>query len=158
MIFRPESHIYDLISDLDGDGYFEELTYSAEAKIILELCENTRKYVEILGYKFQHSNKKYIIERFHSMYFSLAFYKNLKYLIKDMLNVLKPNLALEELPHGKTSYELLSVLFDDKLFEMQAFMYYSDVSMQEQLILQFHTNKKEELINKLLLIYNLANK
>lgn len=158
MNFKPESHIYDLISDLDGDGYFEELTYSAEAKIILELCENTRKYVEILGYKFQHSNKKYITERFHSMYFSLAFYKNLKYLIKDMLNVLKPNLALEELPHGKTSYELLRVLFDDKLFEMQAFMYYSDVSMQEQLILQFHTDKKEELINKLLLIYNLANK
>lgn len=158
MIFKPESHIYDLISDLDGEGYFEKLTYSAEAKIILELCENTHKYVEILGYKFQHSNKKYIIERFHSMYFSLAFYKNLKYLIKDMLNVLKPKLALEELPCGKTFYELLRVLFDDKLFEMQAFMYYADVSMQEQLILQFHTDKKEELINKLLLIYGLDNK
>lgn len=158
MNFKPESHICDLISDLDGDGYFEKLTYSEEAKIILELCENTHKYVEILGYKFQHSNKKYIIERFHSMYFSLAFYKNLKYLIKDMLNDLNPKLALEELPHGKTSYELLRVLFDDKLFEMQAFMYYSDVSMQEQLILQFHTDKKEELINKLLLIYGLANK
>lgn len=158
MNFKPESYICDLISELDSDGYFENLTYSAKAKVILELCENTHKYVEILGYKFNNSNKKYIIDRFLSMYFSLAFYKNLKYLIKDMLNTLKPELEIEELPHSKTSYEFLSILFDDKLFEMQAFMYYSDVNMQEELILQFHTDKKEELINKLLLIYGLANK
>lgn len=155
MSFNFQHYIANLLDDLEGDGYFENMSDIEKAVKVLRLCENTWDFISILEYEPDNSFESYISKSYHRMYYPLAYERNLKNLIRDLADkMFYEELKYQDLPKGLTYYAILKILFDERLFEMQAFLFYNDTNVQEQLILQFNPDR-DKLLEKFLEIFNL---
>lgn len=155
MSFNFQHHIANLLDDLEGDGYFENMSDIERAVKVLRLCENTWDFISILEYTSGNSFESYLANTYHQKYFALAYERNLKNLIQDLADkMFYEELKYQDLPKGLTYYSILKILFDERLFEMQAFLFYNNTDVQEQLILQFNPDR-DKLLEKILQIFNL---